>query len=216
MELHCDGGPDSGVARGGGRCRCGRVFNNADRQVIFPHEELPKPYSILSGSAIASGIAVTMPAWTGTAVYPTTGPRSPVYSFAPPPPSSDTFTRLEMKQFAQSVATLARDGQRVVICVNEDVTDAQMAEIQTCLEQQDVDGILIRAARAGYGMFPADGTDSARERHVDLLARIADLWERRPALRLAELLGWYAGARMDDEDFLACTEVHFEKIIEGE
>jgi hypothetical protein len=83
------------------------------------------------------------------------------------------------------------------------------------LKDNKVPGIVIRGARAGTGFNAGFIPPTDEDRRVDILARIGDLWEKCPTLRLTDLLNWYNGDSMPDEEFITSIEVFFTKVTNG-
>lgn len=117
-----------------------------------------------------------------------------------------------MDSFIDRVVTETDTSKTLVICVDMDCSPEVQNEIAGRLADRGIQAMVIVGARAGYG-YPSFNANP-EDRRVDMLARIGELWEQRPDLKLTELFQWYAGADMEDEDFVKCTEVHFKKMSE--
>jgi hypothetical protein len=85
-----------------------------------------------------------------------------------------------------------------------------MDEISQSLTRHNIEAVIIRGARAGTGRPPGSGPD----KRIDILARLAETWERHPDLTLAELLCWWSGTNMTDDEFAAATDVYARKVYE--
>lgn len=118
----------------------------------------------------------------------------------------------------ERLATIVKPGEKVIVCVDTEMTSAQCYEIQEVLKCKGLPAIIIRGARAGTG-FPSNprlfDDPTAEERHVDLLARMGEIWGLRPDLKFTDLLSWYTGNDMADADFVAAFETHFLKVSNG-
>lgn len=113
----------------------------------------------------------------------------------------------------EKMVTRVKPGERIVVCVDNDVTDTQMRTIIDEVERK-FGGVVIRGARAGTGLR-GDMVIKEEDERVDILARIGEIWEQRPDLKLTDLLSWYAGESMEDGDFASAVEVHFAKVANG-
>jgi hypothetical protein len=112
------------------------------------------------------------------------------------------------------IVTKVDANKTLIVCVDGDCSPEVLNELTARLTEQNIPAVVIRGARAGYG-YPANPKIRDEDKRVDMLARIGELWEQRPDMGLTELFQWYAGARMEDEDFIKCTEVHFQKLKES-
>lgn len=121
---------------------------------------------------------------------------------------SATLTRMQVSDLVDEMTTRIQPGEKVVICLEYSVTDEQMHELRRILDDLHVEGVLVRQARAAIPPLPMPF--SAREQRVDYLARILDLWEQRPGLLLTDLLAFYQGQQMGDNEFITAVETHFQ------
>jgi hypothetical protein len=115
----------------------------------------------------------------------------------------------------EQLTTRVKDGEKVVVCVDDDMTWEQVHEIQTGMTRNKMSGIVIRGARAGTGYGGGYKPPTPEEARVDVLARIGEIWALDPKLRLTDLLQWYDGQDMTDEEFATSVEVHFQKVTNG-
>ena len=220
----CDGSPGSGTTGTGMYCKCGAQFSDADQDLTYPHATLPKYsynyYSTAATFPLSSygTYPLNIPMSTAVTSY---NPVLPYSLYAPPAaPNRDTFEKADLEQLAQAYTTVIRPNDKVIICVDNDVTTEQIAALAKMLDHNSITGLVVRGARAGTG-FPASIVfPDPRDKRLDTMARILDCWERRPDLSLAQLLSWYQDAgevarHMDDERFAAATEVHFKKVFGG-
>lgn len=111
------------------------------------------------------------------------------------------------------MVTLYKPEDPLVICVDDDFTPAQVNEFRDALNACKLKAVVVRGARAGTGPAIFRPVKPEHER-IDILGRLAEIWERKPDLNLTELLAWWDGTNMNDDDFAAATEVHFNKIYE--
>lgn len=119
-----------------------------------------------------------------------------------------TLSRAQVSDLVDEMTTRIQPGEKVVICLEYSVTDEQMHELRRILDDLHVEGVLVRQARAAIPPLPMPF--SAREQRVDYLARILDLWEQRPGLLLTDLLAFYQGQQMGDNEFITAVETHFQ------
>lgn len=129
-------------------------------------------------------------------------------------PNAETLKAEMVECLFQKMVTTVKPGEKVVVCVDSDVTAQQAREFAESLDDNGVTGIVIRGARAGTGV-KSDAVIRPEDTRVDILARLGELWEQRPDMKLTELLSWYQGQRMEDKDFAAACEVHFDKVTDG-
>jgi hypothetical protein len=115
----------------------------------------------------------------------------------------------------QNLTTTVKPGEKVVVCVDDDMTWEQVHEIQQGLQDNHVPGIVIRGARAGTGFNDGYLPPTAEEARIDILARLGELWGKIPQLRLTDLLAWYNGDSMSDEEFITSAEIYFTKVTNG-
>jgi hypothetical protein len=130
-------------------------------------------------------------------------------------PSQATLTPQILDSLFEKMVTTVRRNEKVIVCVDSDVTSEQMREAAESLTARGFDGIVMRGARAGTGFRGNPQNLTREETRVDILARILELWQQRPELKLTSLLEWYHGEEMNDEDFAAAVEVHFQKVTNG-
>ena len=132
-----------------------------------------------------------------------------------PDPNAVTLTPELVDTLFEKMVTVVKPGERVMICVDQDLTSEQCREVSDGLTDRGFDGIVLRGARAGVGFKGNPQNLTREETRVDTLARILELWQQRPELKLTSLLEWYHGEEMNDEDFAAAVEVHFQKVTNG-
>jgi hypothetical protein len=130
-------------------------------------------------------------------------------------PNAVTLTPELVDTLFEKMVTVVKPGERVMICVDQDLTAEQCREVSDGLTDRGFDGIVLRGARAGVGFKGNPQNLTREETRVDTLARILELWQQRPELKLTSLLEWYHGEEMNDEDFAAAVEVHFQKVTNG-
>lgn len=153
---------------------------------------------------------INVPGWMSTSnTFPGT------YAYYPPDPNSATLTPPVLDSLFEKMVTVVKPGERVMICVDQDLTAEQCREVSEGLTDRGFDGIVLRGARAGTGFAGEQQNMTREETRVDTLARILEVWQQRPELKLTSLLEWYRGEEMSDEDFAAAVEVHFEKVTNG-
>ena len=219
----CDGSPASGTTSSGKYCNCGAQFSDTDRDLCYPHSYLstvaPFNYYGTLGTGTTSlssygSWPLNIPMGTATTYY---NP-APYSLYAPTiPPSRDTFEKADLEQLAAAYTTVIRPNDKVIICVDNDVTTEQIAALAKMLDHNSITGLVVRGARAGTG-FPASiAFPDPRDKRLDTMARILDCWEQRPDLRLVQLLSWFTPelGTVDDDAFAAATEVHFKKVFRG-
>lgn len=165
-------------------------------------------YWPVSNQAIYQG---TYPIYQG--IYPgyNTTTTTPVFL---PQPDALTLSAEVIEALFGKMITVVGEDEKVIVCVDPDVPDADQSRIAARLTELDFKGIVITGARAGKGL-PLERLPSPEEERVDILARIGEIWSHRPDLRLTDLLSWYTGGPMEDRDFAAAVEVHFEKVTDG-
>ena len=224
MLRKCDGSPASGTTPNG-FCSCSGTFDDASREMQYPHNL--KPYYNYYGTAASANIILPSGyGGQGSMNWPLnlTGPSSAgTYVLAPSqwvqdplPPNAETFSRYELERFAKAYVTQVLPGDKIVICMDDDVKDEQIAHLAQLLKEQNIEGIIIRCARAGKGYTPNPPfPERSQDQRLDYMARILDLWEQRPDLTLSELLCWFRGEKITDEDFSAAAEIHFKKVFGG-
>lgn len=115
----------------------------------------------------------------------------------------------------EQLVTRVKTDERVVVCVDDDLSWEQVTEIQHGLSNNKIPGIVIRGARAGTGYGGGYISPTPEEARVDVLARIGEIWALNPNLRLTDLLQWYDGQDMSNEEFATSVEVHFQKVTNG-
>ena len=130
-------------------------------------------------------------------------------------PNAVTLTPELVDTLFEKMVTVVKPGERVIICVDQDLTSEQCREVSDGLTDRGFDGIVLRGARAGVGFKGNPQNLTREETRVDTLARILELWQQCPELKLTSLLEWYHGEEMNDEDFAAAVEVHFQKVTNG-
>jgi hypothetical protein len=115
----------------------------------------------------------------------------------------------------EQLTTRVKDDEKIVVCVDDDMSWDQVHEIQRGLKDNKLTGIVIRGARAGTGYKGGYVAPTPEEARVDVLARIGEIWALNPSLRITDLLQWYDGQEMTDEEFATSVEVHFMKLSNG-
>lgn len=118
-----------------------------------------------------------------------------------------------LDQLISKMITLYKPEDPLIICLDNDFTPQQINELAKYLEIKGIRGVIISGARAGTGRPIYHPIKEGRER-IDILARIAEVWERRPDMHLTDLLEWWDGSHMEDDDFAAAVDVYFNKIME--
>jgi hypothetical protein len=125
----------------------------------------------------------------------------------PPEPPVDTEALIE------KMVTRYAPGSPLVICADNELTAAQMNEISQSLTRHNIEAVIIRGARAGTGRgHPRPVREECKR--IDILAQLAETWERHPDLTFAELIRWWSGENMADDDFAAATDVYARKVYE--
>ena len=118
------------------------------------------------------------------------------------------------EELVEKIVTRYVPGETLVVCVDNELSSAQIDEMKAQLLSHKIEGIIIiRGATAGTGR-PAGQVPSSPQWRIDILARLAETWERHPDLTLAELLRWWSGENMTDGDFAAATDVYAKKVYE--
>lgn len=131
-------------------------------------------------------------------------------------PNAATLTPGAIEALAEKMVTLQKPGEKMVICVDHDATTTQVRELHDMLIERGIKNpIIIRGARAGTGFLGNILLATEEDKRVDVLARIGEVWAQRPDLKLTDLLQWYAGEEMENEDFATAVEVHYMKITNG-
>lgn len=115
----------------------------------------------------------------------------------------------------EQLVTIVKPGEKIVVCVDDNFTGEQAYEVQQSLHDSNLPGIVIRGARAGTGFNAGFVPPTEEDRRVDILARLGELWSKCPTLRLTDLLSWYNGESMPDEEFATSAEVYFTKVTNG-
>lgn len=217
----CDGSPASGTISTGKYCNCGAQFDDADRELCYPHGLLSSQYSYnyygTLPSNLLSSYPLNIPMSTAATHY---NPQANTYSFYPNvvPPNKETFEKADLEQLAAAYTTVIRPHDKIIVCVDNDVTNDQIAHLAKMLDRNAITGLVLRSARAGTGYPPSIAFPDPKDKRLDIMARILDCWEQRPDLSLSDLLGWfqqYDGGKLDDDRFAAATEVHFKKVFGG-
>ena len=150
------------------------------------------------------------PGWT-TNTFPGT------YSYYPvtADPNSSWLTPEVLESLFQKMVTTVKPGEKAIVCVDLDLTAEQCLEVKEGMNNTGIDGIVMRGARAGTGFAGNTQNMTREETRVDILARLLELWQQRPELKLTSLLEWYHGEEMEDAEFAAAAEVYFEKVTNG-
>lgn len=174
-----------------------------------------------SGYYLPAGASITYPAGASTAItysYPAGGTIAAAGTYTTtgntiywnPPLTADkaTLSRAEISDLVDIMTTRVQPGEKVIICLEHDVSADQVQTLSKVLGDLQIEGVIIRAAKAAVPPLPMPF--SAREQRVDYLARILDLWEQRPGLLLTELLSFYQGQQMGDNEFVTAVETWFE------
>ena len=115
----------------------------------------------------------------------------------------------------QKLTTTVKKDEKVVVCVDDDMSWEQVREIQRGLHENKISGVVIRGARAGVGFKGGYIPPTSEEARLDILARIGEIWSQRPELRLTDLLKWYEGQDMSNDEFATSIEVHYTKVVNG-
>jgi hypothetical protein len=115
----------------------------------------------------------------------------------------------------ETLTTRVKTDEKLVVCVDDDMSWDQVHEIQRGLKENKLSGVVIRGARAGTGYSGGYIPPTAEEARIDVLARIGEIWALDPSLRLTDLLQWYDGQDMTNEEFATSVEIHFQKVTNG-
>lgn len=118
---------------------------------------------------------------------------------------------------AERIITQYVPGNPLVICLDNDLTSEQVNEVTGQLIRHNIEAVIIRGARAGTGRPQGDmhyTNVPDQGKRIDILARLAETWERHPDLTFAELIRWWNGENMADDDFAAATDVYAKKVYE--
>jgi hypothetical protein len=181
------------------------VTNTAGEEIILP-PDASSGFTVTSTGTSISGVFPSTWSYPNTWSYP--------YGGTIVTPNAQMLQDpTVMPKLIDKMLTVQKPGEKLIVCVDNDFTPQQIQELADSLTAQGVDAIIIPGARAGYGY---GGVIPFRDeqRRIDILARIGELWERRPDLALTDLLEWYRGEHATDEDFVAAIEVHFKKRME--
>jgi hypothetical protein len=130
-------------------------------------------------------------------------------------PDAATLSGEAIKALVEKMVATVKFGEKLVICVDSDVSTSQVTDLQEQLHEHGLRGVIIRGARAGTGFKGNVLLATSEEQRVDILARIGEMWAQQPNMKLTDLLQWYAGQEMEDDDFATAVEVHFQKITNG-
>jgi hypothetical protein len=172
----------------------------------------------LNITGITTASTTTNPIWMGGSAGTGTGPYVVVpgntwqYNFEP---NNLTLTPEVIDCLFEKMVTTVDKNQKVIVCVDLDLTSEQCHEIKEGLNDAGFDGIVMRGARAGTGFGGNPQNLTKEEKRVDILARIGELWELAPELKLTDLLEWWGGEEMQDEDFASAVETYFLKVTNG-
>lgn len=173
------------------------------------------PLNIVTGSNTISWSS-TAPLYLNIPPYMSTA-NPGTYSYYPSTyePNSVTLTHEAVECLFEKMVTRVKPGERVIVCVDQDLTPEQCREVSEGLTGRGFDGIVLRGARAGTGFAGNPQNLTREETRVDTLARILELWQQCPELKLTSLLEWYHGEEMEDADFAAAAETYFQKVTDG-
>jgi hypothetical protein len=170
----------------------------------------PPLYSIQQSTAPTWGTTSTNTNISST-VWTTTGA---VITYPTVVPSHELLKQPGvMEEILDHLATIVKPGEKVVICVDSDMSTSQVNDIVDMMSAKGMPGLLIRGARAGTGF--AGNFQTPEEERIDILARIGAIWALRPDLKLTDLLQWFRGESMEDREFAAALEVYFMKLTNG-
>lgn len=202
MQRHCNGTSTSGTDSKGVLCRCGALFDDGVQWINYPH--------VFISTLIPDTI---------------TSPRiQNLYYPVLQPPSAQILESMSCERLAAAYSTLVKPGEKIVVCVDSDVSAEFLARLKQEMEANRISGIIVPGARAGTGcLIPSavTGPDSPAVKQLEILARIGDCWQQCPGVLLSELLAWFrnmnfiASSKISDEYFAAATEVHFKKVYGG-
>lgn len=137
------------------------------------------------------------------------------YPYVYAEPNQETLNAQIVDTLFEKMVTTIKPGERIVVCMDKDVTSTQMREVAEGLAAHGLDGIVISGARAGTGFEGHAQKLTQEEQRVDILARIGELWDRCPHLKLTTLLEWWGGEEMEDADFAKAVEIYFQKVTNG-
>jgi hypothetical protein len=107
------------------------------------------------------------------------------------------------------MVTLYKPEDPLIICVEKDFTPQQVREFVDVLNDRNIKAVVIPGAHAGTGRPIFRPIKEERER-IDILARIGEVWEQHPHLSLTELLKWWDGTQMNDDEFAAAVDVYMD------
>lgn len=138
------------------------------------------------------------------------------YSILPNANWTESYPPFNAEALAEKIVTRYVPGNPLVICLDDDFTTEQVNEITGQLIRHNIEAVLIRGARAGTGRPQGTHYTNAPDegKRIDILARLAETWERHPDLTFAELIRWWNGENMTDDDFAAATDVYAKKVYE--
>lgn len=130
-------------------------------------------------------------------------------------PNGATLTPTMLESLFEKMVTVVKPGEKAIVCVDLDLSSAQCREVKEGMTAVGIDGIVMRGARAGTGFGGNPQNLTREETRVDTLARLLELWQQRPELKLTSLLEWYHGEEMEDAEFAAAAETYFQKVTNG-
>lgn len=161
--------------------------------IIYSGNTSGRPYSVVAGGG--GGGSSPMANWVEGSYTPL------------------TVEPVDTEALAERIVTQYVPGNPLVICFDNEFTSEQVNEITGQLIRHNIEAVLIRGARAGTGR-PSPGYIADEGKRIDILARLAETWERHPDLTFAELIRWWNGENMTDADFAAATDVYAKKVYE--
>ena len=127
-------------------------------------------------------------------------------------PTTITLSPDVLKQLMEQIVTEYKEGGPLVICLDSEYTMTQIRELSAVLVDAGIKGVIITGGKAGTGK--AIHRDlKEKYQFIDTLARIAMVWEQNPDLNLTDLLKWWHGEDMEDDDFAAAIDVYYNKIF---
>lgn len=113
-----------------------------------------------------------------------------------------------MQAIIDRIVTIVKPREKVIVCFDNDVDWVVSSDLRDMLRDCGIDSVVLHQVKVGVG---SPTTPVPEDKRVDILARIGEVWARNPTLKLTDLLCWYTGAQMEDDDFAAAVEVYYEK-----
>jgi len=170
------------------------------------------PYSIVTSNNTVTGVSSAVMSGGGcggssyTAAFPNT---AITFDWNIKPTVQILSEPGVLDKLIDRMVTLYKPEDPLIICVEKDFTPQQVREFVEVLNERDVKAVVIPGAHAGTGRPIFRPVKPERER-IDILARIGEVWEQHPTLTLTELLQWWDGRVMEDDDFAAAVDVYME------